>query len=106
MQEIVVAGGGFAASGIRWLQCGNWNARVRRLGSASFPSVPAARALLHHRFGEVKGKNGACGHAIGGTGQEHVHWCQLGQLPSGLMRAASRLVLLNRDQNGGLLTSG
>jgi hypothetical protein len=106
VQEIVVAGGGFAGlwaslAAVRELECAGATGRV-----TSFPSVPVARALLHHSFGEVKGNNGACGHAIGGTGQEHVHWWQLGQLPSGLMRAASRLGLLNRDQNGGLITSG
>ena len=74
VREIVVAGGGFAGlwaslAAVRELECAGATARV------SLVSVsPAVRALLHHRFGEVKGKNCACSHAIGGTGQEHVHW--------------------------------
>jgi len=58
------------------------------VGNFASPYTPnTAYVLLHHVFGEVNGKKGAWGHAVGGMGRSHRRW--RGRPGSGASRSRS-----------------
>ena len=74
------------------------------VGNYASPYSPgSAYVLLHHVFGEVNGKRGAWGHAIGGMGRDHAGHGALRRRPrrrrSASVRAV-REVLVERRPRG------
>lgn len=80
------------------------------VGSYSAPSTPGtAYVLLHHCFGEVNGKTGRWGHAIGGMGAITQALARAAQSHGAIIRTdapVERVLVENRRVTGLVLKSG
>lgn len=80
------------------------------VGSYAAPSTPGtAYVLLHHCFGEVNGKTGVWGHAIGGMGAITMAMARAATAAGAEIRLSSpveRLAIENGRATGVVLTSG
>src|SRR5258708_21187521 len=77
------------------------------VGNYASPYTPgSAYVLLHHVFGEVNGKRGAWGHAIGGMGAITQAMAKAATARGALIRVATavREVLVEGDRAVGVLT--
>ncbi len=77
------------------------------VGNYASPYTPgSAYVLLHHVFGEVNGKKGAWGHAIGGMGAITQAMARSAQARGALIRVATpvREVLVEGDRAVGVVT--
>ncbi len=76
------------------------------VGAYAAPSTPGtAYVLLHHCFGEVNGKPGVWGHAVGGMGAITQAMGQAVRAAGGVIRtqAAVREVLVERERAAGVV---
>jgi phytoene dehydrogenase-like protein len=79
------------------------------VGNYASPYSPgSAYVLLHHVFGEVNGKKGAWGHAIGGMGAITQAMAKSAQARGAVIRVgtAVREVLVEADRAVGVITEG
>jgi phytoene dehydrogenase-like protein len=79
------------------------------VGNYASPYTPgSAYVLLHHVFGEVNGKKGAWGHAIGGMGAITQAMAKSAQARGAVIRVATpvREVLVEGDRAVGVVTEG
>lgn len=79
------------------------------VGNYASPYTPgSAYVLLHHVFGEVNGKKGAWGHAIGGMGAITQAMAKSAQARGAVIRVgtAVREVLVEGDRAVGVITEG
>jgi phytoene dehydrogenase-like protein len=80
------------------------------VGNYAAPSTPGtAYVLLHHCFGEVNGKRGAWGHAIGGMGAITQALAASAQTRGAVIRTGARVARVlsrNGKTNGVALTTG
>ena len=80
------------------------------VGNYAAPSSPGtAYVLLHHCFGEVNGKRGAWGHAIGGMGAITQAMAKSAQARGAIIRTSApvaRLLTENGKATGVVLASG
>ncbi len=80
------------------------------VGTYAAPSTPGtAYVLLHHHFGEVNGKRGAWGHAVGGMGAITCAMALAAQERGARIRTGariSRLLMQNDQARGVVLESG
>lgn len=77
------------------------------VGNYASPYTPgSAYVLLHHVFGEVNGKKGAWGHAIGGMGAITQAMARAAQARGALIRVSTpvREVLVEHDRAVGVVT--
>jgi phytoene dehydrogenase-like protein len=78
------------------------------VGNYASPYTPgSAYVLLHHVFGEVNGKKGAWGHAIGGMGAITQAMAQSAQARGAVIRVSTpvREVLVEGDRAVGVVTA-
>ena len=79
------------------------------VGNYASPYTPgSAYVLLHHVFGEVNGKKGAWGHAIGGMGAITQAMARSAQARGAIIRVSTpvREVLVEGDRAVGVVTDG
>ena len=79
------------------------------VGNYASPYTPgSAYVLLHHVFGEVNGKKGAWGHAIGGMGAITQAMAKSAQARGAVIRVSTpvREVLVEGDRAVGVVTAG
>jgi phytoene dehydrogenase-like protein len=79
------------------------------VGNYASPYTPgSAYVLLHHVFGEVNGKKGAWGHAIGGMGAITQAMARSAQARGAVIRVSTpvREVLVEGDRAVGVITEG
>jgi phytoene dehydrogenase-like protein len=77
------------------------------VGNYASPYTPgSAYVLLHHVFGEVNGKKGAWGHAIGGMGAITQAMAKSAQARGAVIRVSTpvREVIVERDRAVGVIT--
>ncbi len=79
------------------------------VGNYASPYTPgSAYVLLHHVFGEVNGKKGAWGHAIGGMGAITQAMARSAQARGAVIRVSTpvREVIVEGDRAVGVITEG
>lgn len=68
------------------------------VGTLASPSTPGtAYILLHHCFGEVNGKSGVWGHAVGGMGAITQAMAKAAQAAGAEIRTGAQVVMVNDD---------